>query len=284
VAASSARPRRFDRMIPWDPEHHQLYRVLQMNSPRDEEYPLSTRLGRGGPEGTVRRLPAPPERAAVPGVPRPEVTGADAVGWRHPGVTPRLGLPVPLFGRRSAPSRPAREERRTFPYRSCDRGASTPATERCRRLVNRGLRAIAARVPRVIEVFPATGCGRRRVAGALGAGAAECASRTFGRVSARSSPSHRGARPHPLRHDRGAAGNRWHPRPTRRRRRPIRYDGNGWRGPGPADASQRQTSTRRRPCRGGAAWACSPLGPLGRGPRRERPASRGGPPRSPMCR
>ncbi|HEX8913481.1 MAG TPA: hypothetical protein VF796_14065 [Humisphaera sp.] len=42
----SARLRRFDRLVPSDPEHHQLFRVLQMNWLRDEEYLLTTRLGR----------------------------------------------------------------------------------------------------------------------------------------------------------------------------------------------------------------------------------------------
>ena len=41
-----ARLRRFDRLVPADPEHHQLFRTLQMNWLRDEEYLLSTRLGR----------------------------------------------------------------------------------------------------------------------------------------------------------------------------------------------------------------------------------------------
>ena len=43
---SDARLRRFDRLVPADAKHHQLYRVLQMNWLRDEEYLLSTRLGR----------------------------------------------------------------------------------------------------------------------------------------------------------------------------------------------------------------------------------------------
>jgi hypothetical protein len=42
----NARLRRFDRLVPADREHHQLFRVLQMNWLRDEEYLLSTRLGR----------------------------------------------------------------------------------------------------------------------------------------------------------------------------------------------------------------------------------------------
>lgn len=41
-----ARLRRFDQLVPADREHHQLFRVLQMNWLRDEEYLLSTRLGR----------------------------------------------------------------------------------------------------------------------------------------------------------------------------------------------------------------------------------------------
>ena len=40
------RLRRFDRLLPRDGEHHHLFRVLQMNWLRDEEYLLSTRLGR----------------------------------------------------------------------------------------------------------------------------------------------------------------------------------------------------------------------------------------------
>ena len=43
---SDARLRRFDLMVPADAEHHQLFRVLQMNWLREEEYLLSTRLGR----------------------------------------------------------------------------------------------------------------------------------------------------------------------------------------------------------------------------------------------
>jgi hypothetical protein len=43
---SDARLRRFDRLVPADAEHHQLFRVLQMNWLREEEYLLSTRLGR----------------------------------------------------------------------------------------------------------------------------------------------------------------------------------------------------------------------------------------------
>lgn len=43
---SDARLRRFDRLIPADPEHHQLFRILQMNWLRDEEYLLGCRLGR----------------------------------------------------------------------------------------------------------------------------------------------------------------------------------------------------------------------------------------------
>jgi hypothetical protein len=43
---SDARLRRFDRLVPADAQHHQLFRTLQMNWLRDEEYLLSTRLGR----------------------------------------------------------------------------------------------------------------------------------------------------------------------------------------------------------------------------------------------
>ena len=40
------RLRRFDRLVPADPQHHRDYHLLQLQWLRDEEYLLGTRLGR----------------------------------------------------------------------------------------------------------------------------------------------------------------------------------------------------------------------------------------------